>query len=281
MIRSFEVLGVLMPEPKWRQIAEDLRQKIESGQLGGSDEHERPKPLPTELELQGEYGASRNTVRDAIDWLRTRGLVYTRSGQGTFVAQKINPFVTRLSTNIDDARNARDDAIKTYASEVQASHREFGVSVPRIEIHQALGTLATELSLPEGASVVSRHQRRMIDDVPFSLQTAFYPMELVDRGAVRLIRAEDIEDGAVAYVGEKLGLKQAGWRDRIQVRTPDDNETAFFGLPDDGSIAVIEIRRTSYDEQGTPLRVTVSTYPADRNLFVMDLGKVPRHASLP
>jgi DNA-binding GntR family transcriptional regulator len=38
-----------MPDPMWRQIAEDLRQKIESGALGQDG-----SPLPSELELRDQ-----------------------------------------------------------------------------------------------------------------------------------------------------------------------------------------------------------------------------------
>jgi DNA-binding GntR family transcriptional regulator len=68
--------------PIYRQIADDLRQKIESGELGHGDQ------LPTELELRESYDASRNTVRDAVKWLITRGLIETRPGQGTFVVHQ-------------------------------------------------------------------------------------------------------------------------------------------------------------------------------------------------
>jgi GntR family transcriptional regulator len=262
-----------VPEPKWRQIAEDLRQKIESGELGGYDDG-KPRPLPTELELQDEYGASRNTVRDAIDWLRTRRLVYTRSGQGTFVAQKINPYVTRLATNLAEAQEGSAGDSKQFKSDVEALGRQPEIAHPQVEILLATALRAAELGLDEGASLVSRHQRRLIDGVPHSLQTSYYPMALVERGATQLIRAQDIGDGAVAYIGKVLGMRQAGWRDRIRVRTPDDAETAFFGLPDDGSVAVVEITRTSYDEHRNPFRVTVTTYPADRNQFEMFVGIV-------
>jgi DNA-binding GntR family transcriptional regulator len=46
--------------PMYRQIAQHLREDIESGML-------RPgQQLPTELELREQYNASRNTIRDAI-----------------------------------------------------------------------------------------------------------------------------------------------------------------------------------------------------------------------
>src|SRR5215831_13016903 len=85
--------GYMMPDPLYRQIAEDLRQRIESGQLGHGDQ------LPTELELRERYDASRNTVRDAVKWLTTRGLIQTRPGQGTFVAEPSKPFVATLSAD--------------------------------------------------------------------------------------------------------------------------------------------------------------------------------------
>src|SRR5258707_328118 len=58
-----------MPEPMYRLIAEDLRQKIESGELGHGDQ------LPTELELRDQYDASRNTIRGR-DWLGLRIAVW-------------------------------------------------------------------------------------------------------------------------------------------------------------------------------------------------------------
>ena len=82
-----------MANPMYRQIAEDLREQIESGAIGPGQQ------LRTELELRERYGASRNTVRDAIKWLTSLGLVETKPGQGTFVVQKIDPFVTTLTAD--------------------------------------------------------------------------------------------------------------------------------------------------------------------------------------
>ena len=80
-----------MANPMYRQIAEDLRTQIECGVLGPGQQ------LRTEVELREHYNASRNTVRDAIKWLTTRGLVETQPGQGTFVVQKMDPYVTTLT----------------------------------------------------------------------------------------------------------------------------------------------------------------------------------------
>lgn len=248
----------------YRQIAEDLRSKIEAGQLA------RGAQLPTEIELRDQYNASRNTVRDAIKWLITRGLVETRPGQGTFVVERINPFVTTLS----DADTGGSGEVGVQLAQTVAA-RTFRATPPRLEIQEAEGRVQQELELEPGATVVSRHQQRYIDGTPWSLQTSFYPFRLVEKGATRLLQAANINEGTVEYLRTALGTVQAGWRDTIMSRAPDYNETLFFRLPDDGRVAVIETIRTAYDQDKKPIRATLTVYPADRNLFVINVGEVP------
>ncbi len=263
-----------MVDPIYRQIADDLRRQIETGDLAPGDQ------LKTELELQEEYGASRNTIRDAIKWLITRRLVETRPGQGMFVPEAIDPFVTPLSAVPGDIEKVFGVEGAAYASEVEASLRKPEVTIPRVEVQQASEGLAPELQLAPGVHVVSRHQRRSIDGRLWSLQTSFYPMWLVEQGAIKLLQAQNIDEGAVSYLSQN-GTKLVGWRDKIKVRTPDKQETDGFRLPDDGRIAVIETRRTGYDKAGTPFVLTVSVYPADRNEFVIDVGNVPAEVGGP
>jgi GntR family transcriptional regulator len=267
-------LGGAMADPRYRQIAEDLRQQIEDGGLAPGQQ------LRTELELREKYNASRNTVRDAIKWLITRGLVETRPGQGTFVVEKIDPFVTPLSAVSDDLEVAFGLEGATYGSEVLARLRRPETTVPRVEVQRAEAKLASELQLQGDMTVVSRHQQRFIDDTLWSMQTSFYPMSLVQQGAIRLLQAANIDEGAVRYLRES-GIKLAGWRDKVKVRAPDQTETLAFKLPDDGRVAVIETRRTGYDRSGKPFVLTISVYPADRNEFVIDVGDVPDEATTP
>jgi GntR family transcriptional regulator len=263
-----------MPEPIYRQIAEDLRRQIESGELRPGEQ------LRTEIELRDHYNASRNTIRDAIKLLITRGLVETRPGQGTFVVETIIPFVTTLT---GDAATASSGEGGTYTKEVIARARKPKATLPEVGIHEAGSPVPAtgELQLSEGALVVSRHQQCFIDGIPWSLQTSFYPMTLVQQGAQRLIQAGDISEGTVEYLREALAIKQAGYRDTLTVRAPDNSEAAFFKLPDDGRVSIIETRRTAFDGQGTPVRLTVSVFPADRNQFAINVGEVPPEVADP
>jgi len=100
-------------------------------------------------------------------------------------------------------------------------------------------------------------------------------MEFVQHGASDLLLAQDIEQGATSYIEKKLGIRQAGNRDRLLVRSPNAGELAFFRLSDLGSQLVVETRRTAYAEDLGPIRYTVTVYAADRNQFIIDAGKVP------
>jgi GntR family transcriptional regulator len=256
-----------MVEPMYRQIADDLQHKIASGELS------RGSQLPTEIELREQYEASRNTVRDAIKWLTTRGLVETRPGQGTYVVEKIDPFVTTLTEDPETGGGGGADDI--YRAEVRASRRTPEASDPRVEIQKAEPSVAKSLRIEPGESVVSRHQQRFIDGTPWSLQTSFYPMSLVQQGATDLLQARDIEGGTVAYLAEKCGVEQAGYRDTIAVRAPDETEVRFFKLPADGRVPVLEIYRVGFDKEGNRFRLTITIYPSDRNRLRVEVGDVP------
>lgn len=260
-----------MADPLFRRIADDLRRQIEDGALPPESQ------LRTETKLGEQYGASRNTVRDAIKLLITRGLVETRPGQGTFVLKGIVPFVTTLTG--DPETNNNEGA--TYLEEVEAVLRRADLSDPRIEIEESGSKAVPELKLAEGELAVGRRQERHIDDTPWSLQTSFYPMSFVEQGASRLMKRSDIAEGTVEYIKTEIGVKQAGWHDTIIIRTPDEDEAKFFKLPDDGRVSVVEIRRAAFDEQGQPIRLTVSVYPADRNQFAVDVGRVPEEIAKP
>jgi GntR family transcriptional regulator len=265
-------------QPMYQQIADELRKQIEAGILKPGAQ------LPTEFELRERHQASRNTIRDAIKRLMSQGLVETRPGQGTFVTKKIDPFVTVMSTVPAADPASRDDVDNphrglggsenaAYLSEVSQDHRAAQISSPKVEVQPPPPDVALRLRLKTGDQAVSRHQERFIDGTPWSLQTTFYPFDFIIKGATRLLMADDITEGTVTYLRDTLGIKQVGYRDWITARVADKNEQEYFGLPHDATVFVVY--RTAFDQTGTPLRVTVTVFPADRNQFIINVGEVP------
>lgn len=252
-----------MAQPMYQQIADDLRRQIEIGALRPGEQ------LPTELDLREKYEASRNTIRDAIKRLLGAGLVETRPGQGTFVVDRINPFVMTMSADLSGSAGGEG---ATYLSEAGASHRKAVTSSPKVGVRAPGPEIAVRLRVEEGSQVISRYQERFIDDRPWSLQTSYYPIGFI-QDAPRLLMADDIQEGAVKYLEKVKGIKQTGYRDWITARAPDQNEQAFFSLPHDA--AVFEVFRTAFDQTGQPLRLTVTVCPVDRNQFLYNVGDVP------
>jgi len=171
----------------------------------------------------------------------------TRGREGTFVTQARVPFVTMLSTDPKTGLGGGGEEGATYPALVR---------------------------------VVSRHQQRFIEGTIWSLQTSYYPLRWTDNGrAPKLLVPKDIPEGAVEYLSTETGLKQVGYRDLISARLPNDKEKEVFNLTH--SHTVIEVLRTSFADDATPIRLTVTVYPTDRNQIVYDIGAVPGHPEAP
>lgn len=257
-----------MAGPLYRQIADQLRRMIESGDLKAGTQ------VPTEDQLMEQYQVSRNTVRGALKELTTRGLVYKQHGKGSFVTERVKPIVITLTSDAETGRGGGEGLV--YTAEVAASGRSPVMAAPEVRISNAGSVIARSLRIPEGAEVIVRHQNGYVDGLPWSRQTSYYPRSLEVR-APRLTATGDIGEGSVGYLAE-LGIRQDGYQDSIEWRGPNEAETIYFDLPADGHVQVVEIRRVAFDQDENRVRVTVTIYRADRNRFVINVGKVPRSA---
>lgn len=68
----------------YKQIQEDIVQKIKSGQLRPTDR------VPSEQELMDEFKVSKITVKNALTQLADEGLIIRVQGKGTFVSSSID-----------------------------------------------------------------------------------------------------------------------------------------------------------------------------------------------
>lgn len=254
--------------PKYQQVVEDLRRQIESGKLPGGSQ------LPSDDELCERYQVSGSTLREAIKRLVGQGRLETRQGQGTFVARKIEPFVTDLAPDSLAGIAAGGEEGRTYPTMVAEQDREGRVTSPQVAVLACPADIAERLGVSPGSQVICRSQERYIDGTLWSLQSSYYPFKWAREGADRLLMAEDIEQGTITYLAETLGFAQAGYEDWVTARPSDDNEQQSFGLPRDAAMFVIY--RTGFTEDGRATRVTVTVLPADRNQFLYSYGKVPK-----
>ena len=83
------------PAYRYRQVAEALRDRIQGGEWVPGER------IPTEAALAAEFDVNRLTVRQAITQLRIIGLVDTRQGSGTYVANPVPLLEVSMASDDD------------------------------------------------------------------------------------------------------------------------------------------------------------------------------------
>ncbi|QFG25304.1 GntR family transcriptional regulator [Actinomadura sp. WMMB 499] len=262
---------------QYKQIAQDLQRQIEQGVLGPGDR------LPSEEELAAQWAVSRNTVKAAIKELTKRERVKTIPKVGSFVTEDVPPFVitlnhTDLGEDEGPGRAFGGGEGRAFVTEARRQNHSAHSSKPSVEIITATEMHIKALKIPpagpdeDAPDVVCRFQKRFIDDKPNSMQWSYFTWDLGFK-AKALVKSVDITEGTVAYL-RNFDHVQVGYEDVFEARPPTPEEAEFFGLPKD-SLAVIVHRRTAYDQNGEPFRLTVTVYKPGSNKFRFIAGDVP------
>ena len=88
-------------------VVRELEQRILEGSLKSGDQ------LPPERELSADLGVSRSSVREAIQKLVSRGLLYARQGEGTFVTDRLDAgFSDPWEEMLRDHPSVREDLLE-------------------------------------------------------------------------------------------------------------------------------------------------------------------------
>lgn len=105
MCQGDEVGEVAVKLPRYKSLAAELQEEIQSGRYGVGDH------LPPEMELCQTYSVSRHTMRDALRLLREAGLVERRRGSGTTVlAHEPRPVFVQPLGGMDELLQFAHDA---------------------------------------------------------------------------------------------------------------------------------------------------------------------------
>lgn len=245
---------------KSREVADDLRARILSGDLAPGD------LVPSEPELMQQYGYSRDTVRKAVQLLLNEGLVTNGQGRPRRVrkhAPLAMPFAQSESRERAQQRAAaRKDAwVMDVAEQGRLASQDLTV-----RIADAGEVIAERLSLPQGAPVVVRHHLRTVDGEPHDLSDTFYDLALADGTAI--MYPHDIPQGVILYMVEEMGIEQDSFLYEFEARMPTPDEAQQLRIP--AGIPVIVQYTTGYQGE-RPVKVTVTTWPADRARLVARL----------
>lgn len=234
----------------YRQVKDDLRRRIESGELAPG------QALPSERELCERYGVSRPTLRQATQDLVRDGLLVVRRGVGTFVTQ---PRVRQqlgsvLGFTEKMAREGR------HASTQVLEHHV----VPAKELEPSV---AFELQLAAEAPVLRVVRRRLADGVPVMVETMHISPE----------RFPGIEDLDLESVSLYEALRERYGVDITRLR--ETLEPVLLTLTDAKLLdtrvrsASIQAAITSFDRTGRPVEHTVCRVRGDSSQYYIEVAE--------
>ncbi|MEV4502716.1 GntR family transcriptional regulator [Streptomyces klenkii] len=250
--------GTSTPRPPSRRIAEDLRQQIESGQLRSGDK------LPSERALAEQYGAARNTAREAIRLLAEQGLVTAKHGSGVFVREPQKLF--RFGSDRYSIKN-RETGLTPFRLEAKRQGKVARIEVPSIAREKPPADVAKLLNVPlDEESVVHRENHYFADDEPVQIVSTYLRWD--EAQGTLLMQPKTGKDGIYGRL-EELGHVMTRVRDEIGARMPTPAEAATLHLPP--GVPVLEVLHTSFDQDGVPFEVSRYVHRADRTGLLYEL----------
>lgn len=226
---------------KYQAIAEDLQKKIDEGVYKADDQ----LPLSSELEVQ--YGASKMTVKRALDYLVQQGLIVKRRGSGTFVKGLAFSDLDKL------IRHSRSQILGMSAA--YSGHR-IESCVLAFEIIPAPADVAARLRLEPDAFVYHIVRVRTLDGSPRSFERSYMPIERIPG-----LRRQHAEHSIFAYVRNELHLHIQSSHRLVKVRRATPQEEAELQLPNGSPVAVVH--ETYYLSNGQPFNYSITTHEPD------------------
>ncbi len=227
-------------QTRYQAIAGALRERARHAAPGSL--------LPSEADLSAEFGASRVTVRRALEVVREEGLISARQGFGWFVATE--PVRQRLGR------------LGTIEADLVESGRATVRHVLEFAFVGAPPHVAAVLALGEPEAEVLKVKRvNLADGEPFAVVTVWCPAELG-----RQLSRADVERRPFY---ELLGVDLHGATQTIGAAAATPDEAALLEVPAGAPLLTCE--RVTTDTSGRPVLVSEHRFPAHRTEFVVDL----------
>jgi GntR family transcriptional regulator len=248
-------LDLLSGVPLYRQIADNLRRQIISGELPAGAR------VPSENRLIEEYDAARQTVRQALAVLKGEGLIYAERGRGAFVRSR--PPVRRLAFD-RFARRHRKDGKAAYLVEMEG--RRPAVQVLYVGSDEATSQVAAWLQLRPGEKVLRRSRRYLDADQPMELATSYIPWSIAEGTAMV---EEDTGPGGVYARIEDKGRDLSRFTEDVEARMPTQEEARALSLP--AGTPVFRLVRIAYDVDDQPVEACDTVMAADRYVLSYEL----------
>ncbi len=235
--------------PKYHQLSSIIEQQIQAGFFAPHD------AIPGERELEEKYNVSRSTVRQAIQVLTRKGVLYREHGKGTYVAPpKLNHSLSKLTSFTADMRQRGFKA---------------GQRILEILRVEAPTRMAEAFQLPPDAPLVLRIDRvRTADNNPMGIHTTHLVLP-----EHQSISVSELEDTGSLYelLETRFNLIVAEADETLEATAADSEESRLLGVPEGSPLLLIE--RTTWSIRQEPIEYCRMLYRADKYSYYVHMDR--------
>lgn len=236
------------PMPKYLQISSWLNDMVQSGRYSPGEK------LPSEMALSKTCGVNRNTLRQAISELISKGLVRREKGLGTFVA---SPAPTELRHTLE--------RISSYRDLMEQSGVEVKTRVVSKDLELADDKISSALLLGADKNVFAIRRLRLGDGLPYIYEETFVPASVFD-GILDL----DLVGSLYQIYTDNFHVTMARSHQTIRAINLDQQHAAILGLPAESAALFIET--IAYNENGAPIELLYSYHRGDKYKLEIELS---------
>lgn len=219
-----------------RQVADLLRRQIVHG-------HFVRGPLPPEAALAREFGASRNTVREALRLLREEGLVERCPGVGTTVAAEKYPHGLHRLLGL---------------AETLHEHGQVSNQVRTMTLIEPPAAVSHRLGLPEREPVVYLERLRRLNGLPLSLDLTYLVRDVGEPLFDADLANNDIFVLLEQLAGQPLGTAEL----TLEAVNADPHTAAALDAPRGAALLMVE--RLTHLADGRPVDLEFIRFRGDR-----------------
>lgn len=235
-------------DPLYKVIYKELVKRIEN------NTYPVQSLVPSESELQEEFGVSRITVRRSLQDLEVDGYIKKVQGKGAYVLPHI-PY-SDLS------------AVKSFSEEAHSEGENPSSII--IEFSTVKGTphVLENLSANEGDDIYYLKRLRLKNNRIIGLNETY-----ISKARVGEIMDGDLDEFTSIYdLYETRGIEIGSGLEVIKAELAGESIAQQLYMAD--SDPVFKRERVTYDSDGEPIEFSINTYKASEYKYVIKLGKV-------
>lgn len=229
------------PTPKYRQLADLLRQRIDEGDLSPGDR------IPSESQLGDTYSLSRITIRQALADLERDGLLERVPGKGTFVRRR-GSHVERFTRLTGFGENVAAQGLTPgYRTLVAEPRRVPKAIAERLRSHSDKAFVIERVLLADGE--------------PIAEHTSYLPLWIVRSAAPDAFSIDALNQGSLYQIIAQTGCRMDRADEVVEPGLATHEEAQRLETHE-GAL-VLRVARSGVDEDGIPLEYVLLTYLAD------------------